>query len=305
MLSVHLYRYSQFKRDLAQDRQLISVDKRNKFQVQQGPQTAREEENITGEEEVMMIPVEDVIRITYRSEMKKDGQTDVKSTTTPVYKMGENCCDRCCCCCSDENKIIPVARDTTTIIVSEDSNRDAHVVEEHLPLPEDDGGCCTNFFNRFRCWCCRKNVLVDLIKRTNISMEQQAQRMITVSIEYSKYSNLDSSSNARLLSREEQEAYYRRRFDPDTKLEFYLINDTEFDPKNFEIKRQQAEGLCRTVMQLKAMAGDYPSENELDSILDQPYRRTLGDPYIEPKLQLPLAQQTQLPLPLFQPRAIE
>jgi hypothetical protein len=227
--------------------------------------------------------------------------------------MSENCCDRCCacifsracCCCSDKKRIVPVAGETTTVIVPDYANRNAHVIEEHLPLPRHDEGCCTNFFNRFRCLCCRKRVLVDLIKRTDISTGQQAQRMITISIDYSKYSHLESASNARLLSRQEQEAYYRERFEPDTKLEFYLINDTEFDPSNFELKRQQAEGLCRTVMHLKAMTGNYPSENELDSILDQPLQRTYGDPYIEPKLQLPSNQQAQLQLPSFQPRAIE
>ena len=73
-----------------------------------------------------------------------------------------------------------------------------------------------------------------------------------------------------------------------------MINDTEFDPGNFETKRQQAEALCRTVMHLKGMAGDYPSETELDSILDQPLRRTFGDLYNEPKLQLTLNEQAQL-----------
>jgi hypothetical protein len=303
MLSVHLYRYSQLKLDRAQDRQIIRADKRNQLHVKQGPQLSRNEEKITGEEEVIMIPVEDVIRISYKSEIKKDGQTAVKSATTPVYRISENCCDRCCarlfshccCCCSDERRIAPAAGETTTVIIPDDANRNAHVIEEHLPLPQHDEGWCSTFFNRFRCWCCRKRMLVDLIKRKDVSMEKQAQRIVTISIEYSKYSNPGSVSTARLLSRQEQEAYYKERFEPDTKLEFYLINDAEFDPSNFELKQQQAEGLCRTVMHLKAMTGNYPFENELGSILDQPLQRTYGDPYIEPKLQLPSNRQTQLP----------
>ena len=156
MLSVHRYRYSQFSANVAQDRQTINVDRRNRLRIQQGPQKSKEKEMISAEEEVMMIPVEDVTRITYRSEIKKDGQKDVQSTTTPVYKMSENCFDRCCArlfrccccccfCCSDENKIVPVGRETTTVIVPDDSNRNAHLIEEHLPLPKDDGGCCANF----------------------------------------------------------------------------------------------------------------------------------------------------------------
>ena len=46
-------------------------------------------------------------------------------------------------------------------------------------------------------------------------------------------------------------------------------------------------------MQLKAMPGKYPSESELESILDQPLRRTYGDLYIEPTLKLPLEHPAQ------------
>ena len=245
ILSVHLYRHSQRRADLAEDRQLVSVGTNNQLQTQQGPQKFRQEEKFYAEEEVIMVPIEDVSRITFKTDIKKGRQADVKSTTTPVHRMSENCCDRCCapllpfcCCCMEkEKKVAPMARETTTIVIDQDPNRDAHFIEEHLPLPKNDEGCCTNFLDRFRCWCCRKKVLVDLIKRTNTSTQEQAQRVIKVSIDYSKYSNPDSATNARLLSREDQEAYYKRRFQPDTELEFYLVNDTEFDPRNFQIKR--------------------------------------------------------------------
>jgi len=168
-------------------------------------------------------------------------------------------------------------------IYNEDPNRITNFVEEHLPVPKEKESCC----DRFRCWCCRKKKLVDLIKRTNTVAERQAQRVITITIEYSKYSHLDSASNARLLSREDQVAYYKEKFEPVPPLKFYLVNNTEFDLRNFEQNRKQAETLCRTVMQLKGMIDHYPSDNELDNILDQSHMRRFGDEYDEPILQFP------------------
>lgn len=200
-----------------------------------------------------------------------------------------------------------MAQETTTVMVAGDSNRNTRVIEEHLSVPERGRGCCAKFFNHFRCWCCREQVLVDLVKRKNISIERRVQRMVKISIDYSKYSNPDSASHARLLGSKEPEAYYKKQFEPHTKLEFYLINDIDFDLTTFGIKRQQAEALCRTVMHLKSMRGNYPSENELDKILDQPLQRTHGNLYHEPKLlQLSLSQQTQVPpVSSVEPRAIE
>jgi hypothetical protein len=253
-----------------------------------------------------MIPVEDVTRITSKSELKKGVQADVKSHITPVYAQSENCCDHCyasllnCCrktrdclcyCCQKETKIAPYVRNET-IIHDADPNKFTSYKEEHLPLPEVKENCCTRCCNKFRCWCCRKKMLVDLIKRTNTKAEKQAQRVITITVEYTKYSNPDSASNARLLSEEEQAAYYKRIFQPNTPLKFYLVNNTEFDPRNFELKRKQADVLCLTVMHLKAMKNRYPSEDQLGKILDQSHTTTFGDVFNEPILQLPVDPKT-------------
>ena len=302
IISVHCYRHSEFKGVLSENTQKVSVGTGNQLVTEQGLQTARADTKFSAEEEVIMIPIEDVTGITYKSDTKTAMQANSKSTTEPVYKKSSNCCDSCCavlcgfccCCCCAETKIKPVVKDTTTIVFDQDPNQSTNYVVEHLPIPKDNDGCCSNLLNCFRCWCCRKTVLVDLIKRTNTVVEQEAKRVITVSLTYSKYSHPDSASNARVMSHEDQEAYYKKRFQPDTELEFYLVNDTEAHSDNFSIKRQQAESLCRTIMHLKAMQiGGYPSETELDSILDQPIRRTYGDVYNEPKLQISLNRQNQ------------
>ena len=308
-----MYRHSQLRADVAQDRQLVSVGTSNQLQTQQGPQKFRQEDKFTAEEEVIMIPIEDVSLITFKKDIKKGRQADIKATLVPIYKPSENCCDRCCasilpvccCCCIKEERVVPVGKENTTIVVDQDPTQNSHINEEPLPLPKTDADCCTNFLDRFRCWCCRKKVLVRLIKRTNTLTEQQAQRVIKVSIVYSKYSNPDSASNARLLKPEEQGAYHKKRFEPDVELEFYLVNNTEFDQKNFEIKQKQAEDLCRTVMHLKAMTGKYPSETELDSIIDQLPRRVFGDSFVEPTLQLSVDHQAQQEIASSRVREIE
>ncbi|CAF4440250.1 unnamed protein product, partial [Adineta steineri] len=114
-----------------------------------------------------------------------------------------------------------------------------------------------------------------------------AERVITMTIQYSKYSNLDTASHTRLLSNQDRLEYFKAKFQPDAELEFYLINDTEFEPMNFDVKKNEAEVLCRTVMQLKGMKNRYPSADELDKILDQPQQRIFGTIFHEPILQLP------------------
>jgi hypothetical protein len=329
MLSVHLYRQSQHTAAIAQEKRTVTVNKKNEQQTHQGPQEFKREGKSSGEEEVTMIPLEDVTLISSKSESKQGFQADVKSHTTPYYEYSENCCDRCCagllkccrktrdCCCSccqKETKVDPLVRNTTTIFSDEDPNHSTHFEEEHVPFLEVKEGYCTPCCNIFRCWCCRTKKLVDLIKRTDTKANRRAQRVITITVEYSKYSNLDSATNARLLSNEQQVAYYKEKFQPDTKLKFYLINDTEYDASNFEVKRQQAEVLCKAVMQLKGMRNHYPSETELEKILDQPIKRTFGAVYAESTLQLPFdsssrttgredSQIQQLPQS-SQPRAI-
>ena len=301
MLSVHLYRHSQFKADMNRKNQTVTVNNNNQQQTHQGPQEEKKEEKSSSEEEVIMVPVEDVLIISSKAEMRKGVHADAKSHVHPVYADSENCCDRCCddlasccrkirdcCCCCCQNQVAPVAQDTTTILVDGDPNRRNSYREEDLPVPKLKEGCCTQFCNRFRCWCCRKRMLVRLIKKTATTAEQEAKRVITITIQYSKYSNLDSATHTRLISDEQRKNHYDSKFKPDEELKFHLVSNTEFDRTNFELRRKEAEILCRTVMQLKGMRNHYPSENELEKILALPYKKTFGDVYDEPELQLRL-----------------
>ena len=247
------------------------------------------------DEEIVMIPVEDVSHITSKLDIKKAKQEDAKSKITPEYGQSENCCDRCCdsirsccrkvkqtCCycCQDGVKVRPDHNNNTLLTDRDNLNRTTKIVEEELALPKEKAGLC----DCLRCWCCRKQKLLRLIKRTEIVAEQEAKRVVTMTIEYSKYSNLDSASNPRLLSKEEQEAYYKGKFEPDSKLEFHLISNTEIDATNFNERKKEAEVLSRTVLHLKAMRNHYPSEVQLDEILNQTHQRTFGDVHEEPAL---------------------
>ncbi|CAF1552077.1 unnamed protein product, partial [Didymodactylos carnosus] len=191
-----------------------------------GPVSTSKEENMSADEEVIIIPVEDILSIKYTSDIKKH----VKA--------------------QDHSRLVPVA---------------------------DTKGCC----DAFRCCCCKKKK-VEPIRENTIIESKDAQRVITVHIEYSKYSNLDSASNARLLSSADQVAFYKNAFKPDITLKFYLINNTEFEQANFNRKKEQAENLCRTIMQLKAMkVNNYPNPEELQKIIHQPISEVFGDPLEE------------------------
>lgn len=274
---------------------MITVGENNQQQTDQGPQEAKGKDTFTAEEEIIMLPVEDVIRILSKSEIETGIEADVKSHITPVYEESENCCDRCCAGLASygpkERKVVPLVLDRTTIVVDEDPNRFTDDKEEDMTIPEKKEGCCTRCCNPFRCWCCRKKKLVRLIKRTKTVAEQEAKRVITITIEYIPYSNLDSASNPHILDSEQKLAVYKDQFKTD-KLEFYLVHSKEFDPVKFQPQQEEAEILCRTVMHLKAMRNHYPSENELKVILGPSYKRAFGDKFVEPILQLPFDPKT-------------
>ncbi|CAF2663838.1 unnamed protein product [Rotaria sp. Silwood2] len=247
-----------------------------------------------------MLPVEDVLLISVKSEIKTGIQADIKSEITPIYAESENCCDSllsccrkthdyCCCCCRQKTKVTPFVHNTTTIFHDEDPNRRTNVAEEHLPVPNVKEDCC----NCFRCWCCRIKKVVDIIRRTNTVAERKEQRVIIITIEYSKYSNLDTPSNASLLTSEQQSAYYKEKFHLNKELQFYAITDKELNSKSFELKSREVEAFCRTVMQLKGMRDYYPSDNELQKIIDQSHQKTIGDEFNEEVLQLSLEPMTK------------
>ena len=296
MLSIHLNRHSQRKADKLEGERTIILDHRNQQQTQQGQQQFKREEKANYEEELIMLPLEDITLISSKSEIKRGKQADVKSNIEPIQGLSENCCDRCCArlhsfccsCCQESSKIAPHV-ENKTIIYDQDPNRNTDFTEERLPPPpvvQQTCCSCKTFLDRFRCWCCRKKTILGFIKRTNTVTEQQAERVITITIEYSKYSHLDSASNARLLANQDQTTYYKDKFKSDAELKFYLIHSTELESTIFEAASKDAETFCRTVMQVKAMKSHYPSDTELEKIMDQPIKRTFGLVFHESILQL-------------------
>ncbi|UJR11465.1 hypothetical protein I4U23_015644 [Adineta vaga] len=298
MLSIHLYRHQEYRADTAQDNRTAFFDGRNRQHIHQDEQQANKSEEGKGEEEVIMVPSEDILKINYKTEFRKGINADIRSHIVPTYELSENCCDRCCvpfvnccrktrdCCCCVSHQQTRIAPHVENTILRTDIYSNTFYREENVPLSETQASCCTRLVNRFRCWCCRRNILMKLTKKISTKAERHAERVITMTIEYSKYSHSDTPSNARLLTGQQQADYYFSKFQPHTELKFYLINSKEFDPRNFELKSQQAEILCRTVMQLKGMKDRYPSEHELNDILDQSHQRTFGQIFNEQVLQL-------------------
>ncbi|CAF1050403.1 unnamed protein product [Didymodactylos carnosus] len=123
------------------------------------------------------------------------------------------------------------------------------------------------------CWCwCRTERRIPPPppeRETRTQEAKQATRVLLITIEYSKYSHPNTLSNVQAFSQQQRDIFAKERFKSDT-LKFYLVNSAEFDNSNFNQRRTEAESLCRTVMQLKAMKEfKYPNDEELNTILNQ------------------------------------
>jgi hypothetical protein len=113
-------------------------------------------------------------------------------------------------------------------------------------------------------------------------LNQEAQRYILITIEYIRYSNIDSPSHVRVLPQSDQAAFFNKHFNMDMDpLQFYLLNNNVFEQTDFNLKREQASILCRLVTQLKAMGGHYPDELALERIISNPNILAIGDPVEE------------------------
>ncbi|CAF1021376.1 unnamed protein product [Adineta ricciae] len=296
ILSFHLYRHAQHRARRAQDNRTMFLDNNNRVSIRQDEQQASQSEQNQGEEDVMMVPLEDIINVSFKAEFTKNIDADVKTTIEPTYERSENCCDRCaapiisccrktrdiCCCISHGQTKIAPRVETTIFVINGQPNTTYR--EEDLPLPEVREGCCTHCTNKCRCWCCRRNILVKLTKKIHSKAERKAERVITMTVEYVKYSNIDTPSHVRLLTGQEQANFYKDKFHVEKELKFYLVNNNEFDPTNFDMKKEQAEALCRMIKQLKGMRSKYPSETDLSEILNQSHLRTFGQVFAEPVL---------------------
>ncbi len=143
--------------------------------------------------------------------------------------------------------------------------------------------CCqkiTGWCNKTFCCCCdnsdrRIHTKPEQVV-TTISGEE-AQRRILITIEYIRYSNIHTPSHVRVLSALDQATFYKENLHTDI-LQFYLLDNCDFEQTAFDLKRMQASVLCRMVTQLKAMIGNYPDESILQTIISKHSTLAIGDP---------------------------
>ncbi|CAF4013160.1 unnamed protein product [Rotaria magnacalcarata] len=195
---------------------------------------------------------------------------------------------------SDETAIMIPVEDIINIYYTSGVKKSVKAEEHSRLVPVvAKQGCCS---------CCKKTP--EPVRETEINEEKSAERVITVHIQYSKYSNLDTVSNARILPESDRAQFYKNHFQPNTKLEFYLVRNAEYDSANFNEKRVHAENLCRIIMQLKGINGggavnserlhtkegtvvsaaatiSYPNPEDLQQILNQSYYGIFGDVHQE------------------------
>ncbi|CAF1504480.1 unnamed protein product [Adineta steineri] len=266
--------------------QTLIADKNNEYQTYQDFQQSPEQAQASAEEEVVMIPLEDVMHISYKCHFEKQIGGEAHADIDDQYFISENCCDRCC---KNSNQVTAF---TSNTIHTPDipANRTVKYLTEELPIPESKENCRTRFCDTVcydcRCWCCRKRKLIRRIKRTLRAADGYAERMITMTIVYNKYSNPDLASHTRLITDEHQAMYYTENVEPKIELKFNLLNDRDIDPTRFDMTKRYAETLCRVVTQLKGVRNNYPSDYELQMMLHQAQLGTFGEVYNEPTLQL-------------------
>ncbi|CAF3542308.1 unnamed protein product [Rotaria socialis] len=217
---------------------------------------------------------------------------------------------------SDETTIMIPVEDIINIYYTSGIKKSVKAQEHSRLVPVvEENGCCGC------CGCCKKAPKPK--RQIDIIEEKSAERVITVHIQYSKYSNLDTVSNARILSESDRLQFYKNQFQPNTELKFYLVRNAEYDSVNFNEKRVQAENLCRIIMQLKGINGggavsserlhpkegevlpaaaatiSYPSPQDLQQILNQSYYGIFGDVHQERLHSIETKQDfgTHVPVP--------
>lgn len=167
------------------------------------------------DEKVRCIPVEDILSISFSTDVKKEYKTieTIKERVRPP-KPPLGCCGRmkksiketCCCCPSFPCEICQ---------------------PEEPEKPEYDRSDRT---------------------------EVKASRLILVEMKYIRHSNIHIPSHVQVLPDDKRIQFYKENFFTDT-IYFFLINQTDANPdeNRFDVQRQEAERLIRVVVQLRNM----------------------------------------------------
>jgi hypothetical protein len=149
------------------------------------------------------------------------------------------------------------------------------------PAPFVRPSCCERVCQWCKTFCCCNDSKIQvhtgpeqIIKTIS---NREAERKILITVDYIHYSNIHTPSHVRVLSVPDQAAFYKEHIDIDT-LQFYLLDNHDFEEADFDAKKMQAATICRLVTQLKSMIGHYPDEPTLDQIIGKHGILTIGDP---------------------------
>ena len=165
----------------------------------------------------------------------------------------------------------------------ETEHRNVRLRTPPLPIKLGCWQRISQWCNKTFCCCCCCNDSKGQVHHepeqiiTTIS-NQEAERKILITMEYIRYSNIDTPSHVRVFSPSDQFDFYRRNFHKIEPLEFYLLDNYDFEQADFDFKRMQASTLCRLVTQLKAMIGHYSDEPTLGMIIGKRGNLAVGDP---------------------------
>ena len=165
------------------------------------------------DEKVRCIPIEDIISISYSTDVKKEFETiETKRERPPTPKAKLSCCGRVKECCVET--------------------------------------CCR--FECCPCKCCRrpppKQPRIDTTTKQNVT----AKRMILIEMRFVRYTNIHIPSHIEALSEQKKKDFIAENFHTD-KIEFYLVNNTDKVDDDVTLKSQQAEELICLVTQLRNM----------------------------------------------------
>jgi hypothetical protein len=151
------------------------------------------------------------------------------------------------------------------------------------PPPPVELSCCgklSQWCSKTVCCCCdnSKNQVHRFSEQivTTISGKEAVRRILII-IEYIRYSNINTPSHIRVLGSDDQLTFYKERLHADT-LQFYLLDNHDFENNDYVLKQAQAASLCRLVTQLKAMVGQYPDAAALEKIGGKRDDLVIGEP---------------------------
>ena len=176
-------------------------------------------------------------------------------------------------------QIIPV-EDIISIKLSSVIKKEIQQTETtRLKTPPPENRSCwqrvKNCLIRVFCfWKRRRQVLP--IPVTTKTAARQATHKILMTIQHTRFSLIDTTSVVRVLPSNKQAEFYQNHFAVDT-LQFYYWHNSTFDGQEHSEQMLASEALTRFVMQLKAMVGHYPDQEQLALIFQQQPVQLLGN----------------------------